>query len=120
MDEPTHLRIGASAVNGVVMITLAGELDLASAPALADAIDGAASHGADLVIVDLRGLDFMDSTGIGVLVKAHQAAAQSAYRFAVVKGSPQVDRILSLTGLDEQLTLLDAPEELPRGSERDF
>lgn len=120
MDEPTHLRIGTNAVTGVVVITLAGELDLASAAALAHAIDDAASPDAELLIVDLRGLEFMDSTGIGVLVKAHQAATQSGYRFAIVKGSPQVDRILSLTGLDEQLTLLDAPEELLQGSERDL
>jgi anti-anti-sigma factor len=120
MDEPTHLHIGASAVTGVVVITLAGELDLASAPALGDAIDHATASGAELVIVDLRGLEFIDSTGISVLVKAHQAAAQSDSRFAIVKGSPQIERILSLTGLDEQLTLLDAPEELLQGTERDL
>jgi anti-anti-sigma factor len=119
MDEPTHLHIGASAVNGVVVITLAGELDLGSADAFGDAIDRAISSGAELVIVDLRGLEFMDSTGIGVLVRAHQAA-QSRYRFAIVKGSPQVDRILTLTGLDEQMTFLDAPEELLQGTERDL
>jgi anti-anti-sigma factor len=118
MDEPTHLHIGASAVNGGVVITLAGELDLASAPDLAAAIDDATAAAAEVVIVDLRGLEFMDSTGISVLVQAHQAAAQSRYRFALVKGSPQIDRILSLTGLDEQRTLLDAPEELLQGAER--
>jgi|SRR5690242_20065569 anti-anti-sigma factor len=120
MDEPTHLHIGASAVNDAVVITLAGELDLASAAAFADAIDRATASGAELVIVDLRGLEFMDSTGIGVLVRARQAAARSRYRFAVVKGSPQVDRILSLTGLDEQITLLDSPEELLQTTERDL
>ena len=120
MDEPTHLRIAASTVNGVAVITLAGELDLASAPALADAIAGAASSGAELVIVDLRDVEFMDSSGIGVLVKAHQAATQSGRRFAVVKGSPQVDRILRLTGLHELMTLLDAPEELLQGSGADL
>lgn len=93
MDELTHLRIAESAVSGVVVITLAGELDLASGPALEDAIAGATSSGAKLVIVDLRGVEFMDSSGVGVLVKAHQAAPQSGYRFAVV---------------DELVTLLDA------------
>jgi anti-sigma B factor antagonist len=120
MDEPSHLQIDASAVDDVVVITLGGELDLASAAAFADAIDHATSSGAEVVIVDLRGLEFMDSTGIGVIVRAHQAAPQSGYRFAVVKGSPQVDRILSLTGLDEQITLLDAPEELLQRTEPDL
>ncbi|MGN6167123.1 MAG: anti-sigma factor antagonist [Solirubrobacteraceae bacterium] len=98
-----------------VVITLVGELDLASAPDLADAKGGAASSGAEIVIVDLRGIEFMGSTGISVLVNSHHAAAQSGYRVAVVKGSRQVDRMLSLTGLDEQLTLLDAPEECDTG-----
>ena len=109
MDEPAHLRIAASAADGVVVITLAGELDLVSGPALADAIAVATSSGTKLVVVDLRALEVMDSTGISVLVKAHRAASQSGCRFAAVKGSPQVDRILSLTGVDELLTLLDAP-----------
>jgi anti-anti-sigma factor len=68
------------------------------------------------VIVDLRALEFMDSTGISVLVKAHQSALESEHRFAVVKGSPQVDRLLSLTGLDQHLTLLGRPGELAAGS----
>ncbi len=65
-----------------------------------------------LVVVDLRGLEFMDSTGTSVLVKAHQEALESRHAFAVVKGSPQVDRLLNLTGLNRQLTLADAPEHL--------
>jgi anti-anti-sigma factor len=120
MDEPAHLRIAASAVNGVVVITLAGELDLASSPDLAVAIADATSSGAELVIVDLRGVEFMDSTGIGVLVRAHQSATDAGCRFAVVKGSPQVDRILSLTKLDGLMTLLDAPDELLHGPETDL
>ena len=49
----------------------------------------------------------MDSTGISLLLTAHQSALESEQRFAVIKGAPQVDRLLTLTGLDEQLTLLD-------------
>jgi anti-anti-sigma factor len=57
----------------------------------------------------------MDSTGLSVLVKAHQRAEESGKRFALVKGSQQVQRLLSLTGVAQRLTVVDAPEQLLAG-----
>jgi len=94
-----------------VVIGVRGELDLASSPALEQELEGSAAQAA-LVIVDLRELEFMDSTGLSVLVRAHQRAVEKGQRFAVVRGSQQVQRLLSLTGVAERLTLVDAPEEL--------
>lgn len=107
MNLSRHLHVDYRADDSTVVISPAGELDIASAPQLQQAIDRATASGARLVIVDLRRLEFMDSTGISVLVRAHQSALESQHRFAVIKGPPQVDRLLTLTGLDEQLTLLD-------------
>lgn len=112
MDESRHLQLDYRADDGTVVIGLAGELDLASAPELEKAIDRATASGARLVIVDLRRFEFVDSTGISLLVVAHQSALESEHRFAVIKGLPQVDRLLTLTGLDQRLTLLDRLEEL--------
>jgi anti-anti-sigma factor len=94
-----------------VVIGVRGELDLASSPALEQELEGSAAQ-APLVIVDLRELEFMDSTGLSVLVRAHQRAVEKGQRFAVVRGSQQVQRLLSLTGVAERLTLVDSPEEL--------
>jgi anti-anti-sigma factor len=107
VNESRHLHVAYRADDGTVVIRLAGELDIASAPELEQAIDRAVASGAGLVVVDLRRLEFMDSTGISLLVRAHQSALKSSHRFAVIKGPPQVDRLLALTGLDQQLTLLD-------------
>ena len=63
MDESRHLQVDYRADDGTVVIALAGELDIASAPELEKAIDRATASGARLVIVDLHGLEFMDSTG---------------------------------------------------------
>ena len=65
-----------------------------------------------LVIVDLRGLEFMDSTGLSTLVKAHQRADEAGQRFVLTRGPQQVQRLLSLTGVAERLELADTPEEL--------
>jgi anti-sigma B factor antagonist len=101
-------RNGANAV----VIGVTGELDLASSPALEHELERGAASRAAIVIVDLRELEFMDSTGLSVLVRAHQRANESGQRFGVVKGPQQVQRLLSLTGVADRLTLADSPEEL--------
>lgn len=95
-----------------VVIAVSGELDLASSPALEQELEREAGSTARLLVVDLRRLEFMDSTGLSVLVRAHQRAAEAERRFVVVKGPPQVQRLLDLTGVAERLTLVDSPEGL--------
>jgi len=95
-----------------VVIGVSGELDLASSPALEQELERGAASRAGIVIVDLRNLEFMDSTGLSVLVRAHQRATESGQRFGVVRGPQQVQRLLSLTGVADRLNLADSPEEL--------
>ena len=68
--------------------------------------------GAELIIVDLRGLEFMDSTGLHRLVAAQQRMLQAGRRFGLVRGGEQVQRLFDLTGLAELLTMADTPDEL--------
>ena len=102
--------------NQAVVIGVSGELDLASSPALERELERGAAAQAELVIVDLRDLEFMDSTGLSVLVRAHQRAVENDQRFGVVRGPQQVQRLLSLTGVAERLTFADSPDELLTGS----
>ena len=75
-----------------------------------------AQSDAQLFVVDLRNLEFMDSTGLSVLVRAHQRAEENGRRLGLVNGSQQVQRLLTLTGVAERLTLTDLPAELLDGS----
>lgn len=106
--EIDHARDGDRAV-----ITLAGELDLATAPeletALAEALDGG-DRPAQLV-VDLRALGFMDSTGLRVLLVTHARAAEEGWDFALVRGSEAVQRVFEITRMSERLTFVDPPAE---------
>lgn len=95
-----------------VVIGVTGELDLASSPALEHELENGPPSHAEVVIIDLRALEFMDSTGLSVLVRAHQRSVESGQRFGVVKGPQQVQRLLSLTGVADRLTVGDSPEEL--------
>ena len=58
----------------------------------------------------------MDSTGLSVLVRAHQQATEATASAGLVKGPQQVQRLLSLTGVADRLTVVDTPEELLAGS----
>ena len=92
------------------VVTVAGELDVASSQVLERELRQL--HEVPVVVVDLRGLTFIDSTGLGVLVRAHQVAREHGRRFGLVRGNGQVSRLLSLTGLDEELLVADSAEAL--------
>jgi anti-anti-sigma factor len=109
--EPTF-EVEAHTSTHAAVLVVSGELDLASSSALEEQLAQAEQAGVQLVIVDLRELEFIDSTGLSVLIKAHQQAEASGRRFAVVKGPSQVQRLLGLTGLEERLTLIDSPDQL--------
>jgi anti-sigma B factor antagonist len=111
----SHFRVEVRDQDHASVISVTGELDLASSPALEDELERIAASETSLVIVDLRSLEFMDSTGLSVLVRAHQKAEENGQSFALVRGPAQVQRLLSLTGVAERLTLVDNPEELLGG-----
>jgi anti-sigma B factor antagonist len=69
----------------------------------------------ELVIVDLRALEFMDSTGLSIIVRAHQRFGGEGCTLGLVRGSPQVQRLLDLTGVADRIELVAQPEELLNG-----
>lgn len=112
MDNASHLQIDVHRSTHSTVLALIGELDLASAPALEEQLEQAIGPDVAFVIVDLRGVQFMDSTGLATMIRAWQAARAAGRRFVVVKGGPQVDRLFELTSADEQFVIVDAPEDV--------
>jgi anti-sigma B factor antagonist len=108
----SQFRVEVTTKGEASVISVIGELDLASSPALEEELQRLAAGHAALVIVDLSELEFMDSTGLSVLVRAHQRAEESGQRFGLINASQQVQRLLSLTGVADRLTLADTPELL--------
>lgn len=90
-------------------IALEGELDLSNAESAEASLREAIASGKDL-LVDLSMLTFIDSTGISLLVMAMREK-ESGLRFVPAQ-SPEVERLFSLTGLDERMRFA-APEERP-------
>jgi anti-sigma B factor antagonist len=112
----SHFRVEVRNADAATVISVSGELDLASSPALEEELERVAQSDAQLVVVDLRNLEFMDSTGLSVLVRAHQRAEENGRRLGLVNGSQQVQRLLTLTGVADRLMLTDVPEGLLGGS----
>ncbi len=108
----SHFNVDQRTDEAATVLAVSGELDLAASPTLEERLDEVFGNGASHLIIDLRQLEFIDSTGLSVLVKAHQRAGESGCRFGLVNGGSQVRRLLSLTGIAERLTVADSPEEL--------
>ena len=89
-------------------VTLDGELDLATVPELASRLEEALGS-TRLLVVDLRQLTFMDSSGLSVLLEAHQTARRSGSRLVLVRGPAQVTRLFDITGLSERFEFADVP-----------
>src|SRR5690242_11413290 len=84
---------------GALLFKLRGSLDLATAPTVRAALSEATDKGAHDVIVDLTQLEFLDSTGLGVLIGAQRRAAEHGGSFRLVIGDGPIARLLNITGL---------------------
>ncbi len=96
-----------------MVLCLHGELDLASAPLLEQEIESASNEAtAAMVVLDLMELRFIDSTGLRIVLAANERAQERGQEFALTRGSEQVQRLLSITGVGEHLRIIASPDEL--------
>jgi anti-sigma B factor antagonist len=99
--------------NGTVAVIAAtGELDLSGAALLEEELERLAAE-ADLgtVVLDLRELEFMDSSGLRLVVLADMRAREAGRRFALVRGTETVHRVFEITRMSERLDFVDDPAE---------
>jgi anti-sigma B factor antagonist len=88
------------------VVSVAGELDLASAGLLEEVVGKALSGDAPMVVLDLSELRFIDSTGIHALLRLQARSSDDGNRLRMLRGSPDVQRVLELTGADRLLPFL--------------
>ena len=99
--------------NGTVAVIVAtGELDLSGAAVLEAEIERlAAEPDLGTVVLDMRGLEFMDSSGLRLVVLADMRAREAGRRFALVRGTETVHRVFEITRMSERLDFVSDPEE---------
>src|SRR3954452_21728375 len=97
--------------DGAVVVVASGEIDLATSPELRAALLAEDAQ-ASTVVLDLRQVSFIDSSGLGVIVGQQKRAQERNERFAVaVGGAAAVQRILDLSGLVKVLDVVSDPAE---------
>ena len=91
---PPAFRLATEQRNGVRILSPEGELDLATAPQLADAF------GDGPIVLVLGGLDFIDSTGLATLISERRRRSEQGSPFILVRGSATTQRLFAVTGVE--------------------
>jgi anti-anti-sigma factor len=100
--EPEHRR-------GRTVLRLSGELDLANATRLQGELERLEIEADSTVVLDLREIEFMDSSGLRALLAAQEEIEQRGAVCAVTRGSDQVERLLRVTQASQYLQMIDSP-----------
>jgi anti-sigma B factor antagonist len=114
MDEKPSFGVQRSRRGEAVVVTPTGEIDLATVDALREEIVAARGE-ARRVVLDLRGVEFLDSTGLRLIVEAQRDAELEGWAFVVVRARESVQRLLDIAGLSSRLTLVDDPAQAAGG-----
>ena len=96
--------VSVERAGNTAIVRLAGELDLATAPELTDVLHGLEPR-YKRVILDLTGLEFIDSTGLRLAVTEYDRATMDGFEFVIAGAAGAVLKVLRLTGLDVTLPL---------------
>ena len=96
------LEISVHVRGGERTIQLMGELDLATAPQLRAVIGGVVLDASE-VVIDLDGVEFMDSSGLACILECQEACQRGGATFLLIPGKPQTTRLFEITGLLDKL-----------------
>jgi anti-anti-sigma factor len=102
-----NLSLETSIAGRTAVIALSGELDLAGAAALEEELGRLEPGPLDAIVLDLRDVAFMDSSGLRVVAVASRRAEERGRRLALVPGSDQVMRVFEITRMRERLDFVD-------------
>jgi anti-sigma B factor antagonist len=102
-DPTAEFEVRVEPARDVVCVKPRGELDLATAPVLREQVTELVAVGFDHLVIDLRGLSFMDATGVRLLVWLTDQARSDGWQLSLIDGPDQVQRILALTGCTDRL-----------------
>ncbi len=111
MSAEEHLRVDVRHEPDRVVLHLEGELDLASSATFERALEDETIVSAPFVVIDLNGLTFVDSSGLRVILLAHEHSRGRDQPFAITPGSPQVQRLLSITSVNDHLSVIASPDD---------
>ena len=97
------LAVERTSRDGVDVLSVEGEIDVASAPRLISALNDAVAEAVRSVVIDLTSVEFMDSTGLALLIDAHRRLKRRRKGFAVVCPAGPLRRVFEVTDMVDTL-----------------
>ena len=104
------LEMNVSESDGLAVLSVLGEIDVATAPPLRQRLIGLVDDGWKRIVVDLEGVDFLDSTGLGVLVSVLKRLRTNGGDLLLVCTRSQVLKVLEITGLTNVFPIFETVE----------
>jgi anti-sigma B factor antagonist len=110
--ETTEFEISEDeAPDGVPVVRVAGEIDVATAPALRDHLHGLVARGHTRLAIDLLQVTFLDSTALGVLVGTLKRCREAGGDLRLAVAEPRIMKVFEITGLTEVFTIRPTVDE---------
>jgi anti-sigma B factor antagonist len=106
-----RFEANAEIVNGVRVVVVCGELDIATSPEVRELLADATTDKAQPLVIDLTRCDFIDSTGLAALLHGAKPAQNGESRVAIVSPGGDVRRMLELTAIDKSIPVFGALEQ---------
>lgn len=100
-----EISVSRTKAGDIPIVAVSGEVDVYSAPALKDNITELLQSGVTTLIVDLSGVAFLDSTGLGALVEARAATSDAGGSLPIVCSQERILKLFTITGLDGVFTI---------------
>ncbi len=98
--------------DGIAMVSLSGELDISQIGDVENQLKGVEERRPNLLVLDLRGLNFLDSSGLRLVLEADLRSRREARRFALIPGPEPVHRVFLIALLDKRLDFIEDPSTL--------
>ncbi len=107
-----NTSVAENVEKSMLRISLAGSLDSDTAPQLEPVLDEAIAGAAELVVLDMAGLDYISSAGLRVIFKASKALKAAGRRLAVAKRQPQIEKVFEILQALPDMAVFANDEEL--------
>jgi anti-sigma B factor antagonist len=113
MEEEVGVRFETTAevVNGVRVVAVRGELDIATSPQVRELLSDAATDRARPLVIDLMDCEFIDSTGLAALLHGAKPAQNGESHVAIASPSGDVRRMLELTAIDQTIPVFESLDQ---------
>jgi anti-sigma B factor antagonist len=110
-DQPRQIDRGLLTIRGesqdAYVVAIEGEMDGSNARDLELELIRIEATGVSRIVLDLSGLEFVESTGLAVIVRAHRRSKRNGHSLGFVRPQGHVSRTFEVTGLDKELSFVD-------------